>query len=337
MTALAERKPKNERQRAPSPFRKAAELALVLVCGGVMLLGVARRTQRAAAAASAAPSAPPEASAALPATPSASTRAWPDAVDDNDATCAIPNRGVGDYGEAHKLPIGFMIAPPIAGERYDLLLHMHGGEAVRRVVAPADLDLVIATVDEGVGSQVYADAFYGPEPLEEVLEAVGRKMEPKVLRHLILSSWSAGYGGIREIIKQHPTAASAVILLDSVHAGYEPDGETLREGGLEVFVSLAERAVAQDLTVVLTHSDIRPPTFASTTEIADYLLAKVDGRRAYAGLIDTFGVDHKTEFARGNFIVRGYTGTNKGAHCAHLRMLRSILEKDVLPRLPSTP
>ena len=41
-------------------------------------------------------------------------------------------------------------------------------------------------------------------------------------------------------------------------------------------------------------------------------------------------------FSRGAFTVRGYTGTNKGAHCAHLRMLRGILENDVMPRLSAT-
>jgi hypothetical protein len=318
-----------------SSLKKAAELALVFVCGGVMLLGVARRVERTAAAAAPTASAEvaPSSPAPAPAAPSGSARPYPQPVGEDDASCAIPDRGLGEYGAAHGLPIGYMIAPPIEGDRYDVLLHLHGGEAARRVVAPENLDLVIATVDEGVGSQVYANAFYGPEPLEELLEAVGRQMEPKILRHLIISSWSAGYGGVREILLQHPTVASAVILLDSVHAGYESDGATLREGGLEPFVNLAHRALAGETTMVLTHSDIRPPTFASTTEVADYLLGKIDGRRAYAGLVETFGVEHKTAYERGDLIVRGYTGTTKGAHCAHLRMLAGILKNDVLPRL----
>lgn len=312
---------------------KAVELALVFVCGGVTLLAVARRHERASAppaaesaavVTEAAPSGPP---------PEPSARAWPEPVGEDDASCAIPDQGRGAYGEQQALPTGVMVAPPITGDRYDLLLHLHGGEAVRRVVAPADLGLVIVTVDEGVGSKVYAEAFYGPEPLEELLEAVGERLAPAVLRHLIVSSWSAGYGGVREILTQHPTAASAVILLDSVHAGYGPDGETLVEAGLGPFVSLAHRAILEETTMVLTHSDIRPPSFASTTEIADYLLARVDGRRAYAGLVSTFGVEHKTSFERGRLRLRGYTGTTKGAHCAHLRMLAGILEDDVMPYL----
>ncbi len=264
-------------------------------------------------------------------------RPWPEPVSEETASCSIPDNGTGRYGAAKKVPFGYMVAPPIDGDRYDLLLHFHGGEAVRRVVAPADLGLVIVTVDLGVGSKIYSDSFYGPEPLEEVLEAVGRHMsddKPRLLRHLIVSSWSAGYGGVREILNQHPTAASAVVLLDSVHAGYQPDGESLVEVGLGPFVSLAHRALLEETTMVLTHSDIQPPNFASTTEVATYLLGKIEGRRSYAGLIDTFGVEHKTSFEKGALAIRGFTGNDKGAHCAHLRMLRGILEKDVLPRLP---
>lgn len=327
-------------QRADTPDKrqlrlpKAVELALVFVCGGVTLFAVARRNARAVAPAEAVSAAvaevPPSSSAP---TPEPSARAWPEPVGDDAASCSIPDQGRGAYGEQQGLPTGVMIAPPLSGDRYDLLLHMHGGEAVRRVVAPADLGLVIVTVDEGVGSKVYAEAFYGPEPLEELLEAVGQRLAPAVLRHLIISSWSAGYGGVREILTQHPTAASAVVLLDSVHAGYGPDGETLVEAGLGPFVSLAHRAILGETTMVLTHSDIRPPNFASTTEVADYLLGQVDGRRSYAGLVSTFGVEHKTSFERGQLAMRGYTGTTKGAHCAHLRMLAGILAHDVMPRL----
>lgn len=316
-------------------FAKAAELALVFVCGGVMLLSVARRALPPAEAVAAPPpsasTSAPVASPAPSAMPSATP--WPEGVGQDEASCAIPDQGLGRYGAAQALPTGYMIAPPIEGNRYDLLLHMHGGEAVRRVVAPANLGLVIATIDAGVGSKAYTEVFYGPEPLEELLHAVGQQLEPAVLRHLIVSSWSAGYGGVREILTHHPTAASAVILLDSVHAGYEPDGATIRKNGLEMFVSLAHRAISGETTMVLTHSDIRPPSFASTTEIANYLLGEVGGRRSYAGLIDTFGVEHKTSYENGALAIRGYTGTTKGAHCAHLRMLRGILEKDVIPRL----
>ncbi len=268
--------------------------------------------------------------------PAASSARWPglDAGNDDAASCSIPDRGLGSYGDWQTLPVGRMSAPqPLPGDDYDLLLHLHGGEAARRVVAPEDLGLVLVTVDAGIGSRVYAETFYGPEPLEDLLGAVDTLLAPARLRHLILSSWSAGYGGVREILTQTPTVPAAVILLDSVHASYSQDGESLVETGLEPFVSLSQRAVDGEAVMVLTHSSIRPPGYASTSEVADHLLARIGGRRRYGGLLASHGVELKTRFDRGDLHLRGYTGTSKEAHCAHVRMLADVLREDVLPAL----
>jgi hypothetical protein len=321
---------------------RGGELLLCGVAGLAVLFSAARVGPLVAPPVEAAPaSAVPEPSAAPSASeepapePAASARSTtgPDAgLEEEDATCAIPDRGAGDYGPQHGLPLGTMIAPPV-GEKYDLLVHFHGGGAVQRVVAPRKLGLVIATVDAGVGSRAYTEALYGPEPFQDLLAAVAAQLAPAVLRHVIVSSWSAGYGGVREILIQHPTVPSAVVLLDSVHAAYQPDGQSLVTAGLEPFVSLARRAVAGEAMMVLTHSEIRPPSFASTTELADYFLGELGARRSYAGLIPVHGVQYKTSFGDGALRIRGYTGKDKGAHCAHLMLLGEILEEDVLPFL----
>src|SRR5690606_15009114 len=121
-------------------------------------------------------------------------------------SCAVPDRGVGDYGEWQTLPVGRMRVPRSPPEEaIDLLIHFHGGEAASRVVAPEGLGLVIAVVDAGVGSQAYAEAFAGGEPLGELLATVGAALAPARLRNLVLSSWSAGYGAVREILREFPT------------------------------------------------------------------------------------------------------------------------------------
>ena len=311
-------------------------LVLVLLCALVVLAAAARRAALAPEPASAAASVAPasESSAEAPAA-SASAPRWPsvDGGAEEEASCSIPDRGLGAYGPWQTLPVGRMSAPRSVADSYDLVLHLHGGEAARRIVAPEDLAVVLVTVDAGVGSQVYSETMYGPEPLEDILGAVDSLLAPARLRHLILSSWSAGYGGIREILSQHPTAADAVVLLDSLHASYTPDGETLVETGLGVFVSAAQRAVQGEEVMVFTHSDIRPPSYASTTELGSYLLSQLGGRRAYGGLLDSHGVQLKTRFDSGRFHLRGYTGTGKEAHCAQLRLLGDILRDDVLPAL----
>jgi hypothetical protein len=317
-------------------------VALLLLCGGVVLVVAARRdlmpapdpVQVIAPAATSTSEAPPD----------AGSSPWPgDAGDDDDtqASCAIADRGFGSYGPWQSLPQGRMLAPatPPTGE-YDLLLHFHGAEAARKVLATADLGnddkvpLVIAGVDSGVGSAAYAEAFYGAEPLQDLLGTVGAALAPARLRYLFVSSWSAGYGAVREILTQHPTVPNAVILLDSVHSAYEADGKTLVKASLNPFVALAERAIANEAILVLTHSEIRPPGYASTAEVAGFLLDQVGGRRRYAGLLGSHGVENKTRFDRGQLHVRGYTGAGKPAHCAHIEMLPDILKTEVLPAMP---
>lgn len=280
-----------------------------------------------------------EATAAAAAAPTTTASAsWP-TVDgpEGKASCAIHDPGPGPYEpEWRKLPIGRMVVPsPAPTDAYDLVVHLHGGEGARRVVASAGLGVVLVVVDAGIGSRAYAETFYGPEPLEEILAGVDEVLAPAQLRHLVVSSWSAGYGGVREILKQHPTAPSGVVLLDSVHTSFGPDGASLVTEGLAPFVNLADRALHDGAVVVLTHSAISPPGYASTTEVADYLLEEIGGRRRYGGLVSRRGVELKTRYDEGSFHLRGYTGTDKGAHCAHLSMLGEILKDDVLPDLPA--
>ena len=253
--------------------------------------------------------------------------------DQDEAGCGIADQGMGRYGAPRELPVGGLVVPePAPTGQYDLLLHLHGGIPARRLLAPADLGLVIATVDLGVGSRPYAEAFYGPEPLEELLAAVGKELAPARLRHLIVSSWSAGYGAVREILAQHPASISGLILLDSVHASYTPAGDPQPEG-IAPFIAYAERAKLGEGVLVLTHSEIQPPGYASTHEVANAILEAVGTRRQYAGLVPQFGVELKTTADDGGFHLRGFTGNGKDAHCAHMRLLPGLLKDVVLPAL----
>ncbi|MBW2455736.1 MAG: hypothetical protein JRI68_14560 [Deltaproteobacteria bacterium] len=321
---------------APTRARLAASLLLVAASGLVVLVSAARRIVVTAPppAASATVAAQPSGNAPRPAT--ASTSRWQarDAGAETEASCAIADRGKGPYGDWQALPVGRMVVPvPPPADHYDVLIHFHGGESARRLLAPAGLNLVIATVDAGVGSKAYGEAYHGPQPLEEALATIHAALSPAQLRYLILSSWSAGYGAVREVLRAHPSVPNAVILLDSVHASYQEDGESLLEESLAPFVSLSQRAKAEAAVVVLTHSEIRPPDYASTAEVASYLIAQVSGRRRYAGLLPVHGIEAKTTYDAGMLHIRGFTGTGKEAHCAHLKMLPDILRDDVLPVL----
>ncbi len=317
----------------------ARSLTLAAASGVLLLFGLARRgAAPEPIAATTSPSSTTD-QTAPPAASGSDTDSSPQIAIDDDAgvaRCTIPDRGSGPYGPYQRMGIASAVVPePPPSDRFDLMLHFHGGDAARRVVAPAALDLVIAVVDAGNGSKRYAEAFWGPEPLEEIIAEAERQLAPAKLDRLLVTSWSAGYGAVRELLRHHPERPDAVVLLDSLHASYLEKGATneLSRAGLGLFLSLAQRAAEGELVMVLTHSEIRPPDYASTSEVANWLLTELDGRRRYGGLLAAHGVELKTRFDRGKLHIRGYTGTGKPAHCAHLMLLADILRDDVLPAL----
>jgi hypothetical protein len=320
----------------PSRRRTVASLALVIASGTLIVVAAARVVDVVPPPDDPAVEVSP--SASLPATPAASgsAEAWAKQDDDELPSCSVPDRGVGPYGAWQTLPIGRMRVPTPLDDEVDVLVHFHGGDAASRVLAPEALGLVIVAVDAGIGSQAYVEAFAGAEPIEDLLGTLGAALSPTRIRHLLLSSWSAGYGAIREILREHPTVPSALVLLDSVHTSYLGDDNALDPAGLAPFVSFAKRAAAGESVMVLTHSEIRPPGYASTSEVASSLIAELGGSRSYAGLVATHGVEAKTSFADGELTVRGYTGSDQNAHCAHIRMLGDIVRDDVLPKLPAS-
>jgi len=267
---------------------------------------------------------------------------------DSVASCKMPDSGFGDYGPWLPLSLGRMMVPggEPSPQSFDLLIHFHGGEAAAQLLAPAGLELVLIAVDAGVGSQRYTEALASePAFLNDAIDAVREVLGGQAaLRYLIITSWSAGYGAVRQLLQHDdPSRLDAVVLLDGLHAGYrgadEPPGDggydrpELETSGLEPFVDFARRAQASQALMIITHSAIRPPGYASTTETASYLLAQLGGQRRYAGLKKMFGVTQQTLYRSGKLEIRGFTGTTPEAHCAHLRMLLPIVRDDVLPGL----
>jgi len=246
-----------------------------------------------------------------------------------ERSCAIEQRGRGPYEDWIPLPVGKLLRPdPPPTDRYVLLVHFHGAEAVRRLLGPAATGVVVAALDAGEGSQRYAQAFHGPEALDELLGAVDEQLAPARRSRLIVSAWSAGYGAVRNILEHDAERVDAVLLLDALHASYDDEGR-IDHTGLLPFLRYAERAQQGDALFTLTHSEITPPSFASTREVASLIIDDVGGQRRYAGLRSMGGVALKTEFRERGLVVRGLTGSDRAAHCAHLRLLPRSL-RDLL-------
>ena len=96
---------------------------------------------------------------------------------------------------------------------------------------------------------------------------------------ITLVGFSAGHGAVRIILREprHFARVDAVLLLDGMHTSYVPEGTAMASGGtldttnLVAFEAFARAAMRGEKRFVVSHSEIFPGTFASTTETADWL------------------------------------------------------------------
>lgn len=270
--------------------------------------------------------------------------------------CFLPDPvGLGPYAPYRKTK-GLLarIAIPQQGGHtedlgYDVIVHFHGGDPVRKQFVQVVGGTVFVAVDLGVGSEKYERAFVPPERWPALKAEITRALREHTgdarahVRHLALSAWSAGYGAVNEILKVHgDSGIDAVVLLDALHAGRNyrwpyHDGtlQSLSAGPVRAIYDYAVRAARGDKLFVLTHSDVVPTGYASVRRSADLLLAEVGlsrspQERAVGLLTQRTAVDSR------GLHVWGYAGRYEEAHCSHVTLLGPIV-RDLLEPAWDTP
>jgi hypothetical protein len=260
--------------------------------------------------------------------------------------CMTPDPGWGIYDKWSSEPsIGQMISPHKGGITksggFDLIVHFHGHEPIRKEFVKVAKGTVLVGIDLGIGSGVYASSFAAPNTFTQLVASVEAAMAKKTknpkahVRKLALSSWSAGYGAIEQVLRQPASAkrVDAVVLLDSLHTGYVDErAKNLKTTQIDVFVDYAKRAAKKQGFMFLSHSSIIPPGYASTTEVASYVIGELKGKPKKAKRADVLGLDLIRRFDKGNFHVRGYTGDDKPDHCAHIGLMADIVRVHLEPR-----
>jgi hypothetical protein len=212
-----------------------------------------------------------------------------------------------------------------------LLIHFHGAPwLIEQHVARNLPEAALITVQLGSGSSAYSRPFEQAELFQSLLDEAGRELKLKRgWSSITLTGFSAGYGGVREILRRTPYFAlvNNVLLLDGLHASYRPDGKLLADGGaidpsgLDVFVKFAQQAVAARKGFVITHSEIFPGTYASTTECADYLLTQLNLERRALLRPGPMGMQQLSAVDAGRFHLRGYAGNSAPDHVDHLQSM----------------
>ncbi len=216
-------------------------------------------------------------------------------------------------------------------EGVPLIIHFHGAAwLVEQHVARHHPLAALITVNLGAGSSAYRRPFEQPETFQNLLteaaEALGAK---RGWGSITLSGFSAGYGAVREILRRPEYFALVynVLLLDGMHASYSPEGKLLADGGtiqasdIDVFVNFAREAVAGRKTFVVTHSEIFPGAYASTTECADYLLSQLRLKRHSQLRQGPMGMQQLSAVDAGGFHLRGYAGNSAPDHIDFLHAM----------------
>ena len=229
-------------------------------------------------------------------------------------------------------PVEILITPAAAAAgTADLVVHFHGSAWLPMQSAEATgLPIVVASVNLGAGSSRYSTPFADETLFARLVERIRRDVP--AVRRTYLTAFSAGYGAIRAILRQTPEAIDGVLLLDGLHASYIPNAKPVAEGGaidvasLEPFVLYAERAANGEARFVVTHSEIFPGTFASTTETADHLLQSLQLSRDALLRWGPLGMQQLSEARTGGFHLLGFAGNTAPDHIDHFHAWRQFFE-----------
>lgn len=237
-------------------------------------------------------------------------------------------------GRREKLELGTLFIPTRlkADKPLPLLVHFHGGSWLPEVAAARVGKTAVISVQIGAGSAAYARPFSDVALFGRLILEAETKLGVK-FQTITLSAWSAGYGAIREILKVPSwyDRVDTVLLIDGLHTGYVggqpgPLESKLETENLEVFLRFAKDAVDGRKTLLVTHSEIFPGTFASTTETADYLLAALGLKRQPVLKWGPSGMQQLSEVRQGKFRLVGYAGNSALDHVDQLHALPEFLK-----------
>ena len=227
----------------------------------------------------------------------------------------------------------------------NLVVYFHGSPFVPEyAVSKLGRDHIVAVVSLAPGSGVYDRTFSDPAVYDSLLSHIGREAGVAMhatnvaFRTVTLVGFSAGYGAVRAILRdpRHFAQVDAVLLLDGLHTSYVPDGTVLANGGkldekpLEIFVNFARAAMRGDKRFLITHSEIFPGTFASTTETTDYLVQTLGLDLEPVLKWGPHGMQQLSEARKGRLAILGFAGNSAPDHIDHAQgmpvFLRTLVE-----------
>lgn len=235
----------------------------------------------------------------------------------------------------------------------DVLFDFHGSPSrVRSSTRFAGLNCVVISVKYAGLSSVYRVPFSEDRQLfatilNESLEALHAEPDfPQDVQwgRMVVTSFSAGFGAVREILKsqEYVDRINGIYMVDSLYCGYVGDGTDVVEDGvvhpglMKDFLRFARQATKGKKVMIITHCMEPTPGYASTRETADYLLDKLDLEPKPVEIVvePTCNSDAQIaklhlyrKAARKGFSLYGSSGLGATDHVAHMQNMAYWLSK----------
>ncbi|MGA3160231.1 MAG: hypothetical protein ABSC77_03365 [Terracidiphilus sp.] len=232
-------------------------------------------------------------------------------------------------GRRLPLELGNLFVPEKATQKHPvkLLLFFHGGDWLPELAVAQQRNMAVITVQAGAGSGSYVKLFTDPARFPRLIAETEAK-SGMTFSEIDLGGWSAGCGALRQILSDPASydRVGGVLCIDGVHTGYVngkpgPEESQIETDNLQAWLRLGRDAMAGKKRFILTHSEIFPGTFASTTETADYLLREWGLAAHPVVQWGPMKTQILSEVKMGGLLVAGFAGNSAPDHVDQLHSL----------------
>jgi len=233
-----------------------------------------------------------------------------------------------------------------AGEVADVLVHFHGDpQTFWNNAKYANLNSIIITVNYSGLSSAYSTPFSNasnPTLFQSILSEALTKIRleadiPDSLQwdKLGVSSFSAGYGAVREILKSagYRSDIDALLAADSLYASTAGDGTSL-DSQMTDYKTFATLAKNGSKTFLFSHSQVPTFTYESTQETGDELMQHLGISASPYNVNGLGALNFYRQAQDGNFKLWGALGSDGDSHLEHLRYVGEFLEELPLHKVP---
>jgi hypothetical protein len=236
-------------------------------------------------------------------------------------------------GRRLPLELGSLFIPEKVRQKHQvkLLLFFHGGDWLPEFAVAQHRNMAVITIQAGAGSGSYVKLFTDPARFLRLITEAQVKSGLN-FGEIDLGGWSAGCGALRQILSDPASydRVSSVLCIDGVHTGYVngkpgPEESQIETDNLQIWLRLGRDAMAGKKRFIVTHSEIFPGTFASTTETADYLLREWGLAAHPVAQWGPMKTQMLSEVKTGGLLVVGFAGNSAPDHVDQLHSMPKYL------------